>query len=94
MILSAQGAADLTGLLADLAAELCQERLVMILEGGYNLDALAACVQLSLQVLLGQGTNGDPVGPMPAPEPDLKNMIATVQRFHPLLNGAELAQEK
>jgi acetoin utilization deacetylase AcuC-like enzyme len=94
MILSAQGAADLTGLLADLAAELCRERLVLVLEGGYNLDALAACVQLSLQVLLGQAIGSDPVGPMPAPEPDLKNLIATVQRLHPLLNGAELAQEK
>lgn len=43
MVLSVSGFAGLNQALLGLADELCDGRLVMVLEGGYNLDALAEC---------------------------------------------------
>ena len=37
-----------------MAAELCGGRLVLVLEGGYALDALAAAAVVTCEVLLGQ----------------------------------------
>ncbi len=44
--------AELTRRVAAIAADCCQGRLVSVLEGGYNVDALAASVQRHLEVLL------------------------------------------
>ncbi len=38
--------------LGSLTDELCQGRLVLVLEGGYNLDATAASVSATVRVLL------------------------------------------
>jgi acetoin utilization deacetylase AcuC-like enzyme len=46
-----QGFAAITRLVRDLAEELCSGRLVSVLEGGYRLDGLAACVAAHLEVL-------------------------------------------
>jgi acetoin utilization deacetylase AcuC-like enzyme len=43
--------AQVAARLAALAAELCEGRMVWVLEGGYDLDALAASVGASLQAL-------------------------------------------
>ena len=40
-----------TDLIMDMAREVCQERLVSVLEGGYNLRALSRCVLAHLQSL-------------------------------------------
>ncbi|HEY9019991.1 MAG: histone deacetylase family protein [Paracoccaceae bacterium] len=42
----------LTARLCDLADEMCQGRLVSVLEGGYDLDALAASVAAHVEVLM------------------------------------------
>jgi acetoin utilization deacetylase AcuC-like enzyme len=50
--LDEKGFAELTQIVKSLAEELCRRRLVMVLEGGYNLDATAASVSATLRVLL------------------------------------------
>jgi acetoin utilization deacetylase AcuC-like enzyme len=49
----------------DLAASLCGGRLVVALEGGYNLDALAHGAEAICHVLLGEDPPPDPLGPSP-----------------------------
>jgi acetoin utilization deacetylase AcuC-like enzyme len=48
-----------------LAADLCGGKLVVALEGGYNLDALAHGAQAVCQLLLGDEPPADPLGPPP-----------------------------
>ncbi|MGH9581714.1 MAG: histone deacetylase family protein [Bryobacteraceae bacterium] len=43
----------LTGLMTDLAADVCGGRLVSVLEGGYNLDGLARAAEAHIRALLG-----------------------------------------
>jgi acetoin utilization deacetylase AcuC-like enzyme len=50
--LDEEGFAVLTQIVKSLADELCRGRLVVVLEGGYNLDATAASVSATLRVLL------------------------------------------
>lgn len=88
MVLSVNGYARLTALLIELAEELCGGRLVMVLEGGYNLDALGACVVSSLRLLLGRPSGPDPIGEVSAPEPtdEIARVIASLRSRHPLLS--------
>jgi len=60
--MTVSGYADLTRLLKGLADELCQGRLVFALEGGYHLQALAASIKATLEVLLGSDQTSDPLG--------------------------------
>jgi acetoin utilization deacetylase AcuC-like enzyme len=62
MALSAAAYADLVAGLRDLARELCGGRLVLTLEGGYDLGALAWCVRNSFEVLLDEAPTPDPLG--------------------------------
>ncbi|MBI5136019.1 MAG: histone deacetylase [Nitrospirae bacterium] len=55
MRVSADGFGRMTLLVRDLAARLCGGRLVTVLEGGYDLDALAASVNAHVAALSGQG---------------------------------------
>ncbi len=43
---------ELTPMVADVAVQHCGGRLVSLLEGGYNVDALAESVQCHLETLL------------------------------------------
>lgn len=87
MVLSVSGFTQLNRALLDLADELCDSRLVMVLEGGYNLDALGACVVASLRQLLGRSPGPDPIGEVDAPEPlpEIERVITILQDRHPLL---------
>jgi acetoin utilization deacetylase AcuC-like enzyme len=64
-----------------LAAELCHGRMVVALEGGYDLQALAHGSELVCRLLLGEETPADPLGsppqqlPLNAFEPLLERMI-------------------
>jgi acetoin utilization deacetylase AcuC-like enzyme len=49
----------------DLASELCDGRIVVGLEGGYNLDALAHGADAVCRLLLGDQPAPDPLGPPP-----------------------------
>ncbi|NJK79028.1 MAG: histone deacetylase [Chloroflexaceae bacterium] len=84
MVVSAQGFAQMTHMLANAAAELCNGRIVLVLEGGYNLNGLAASALASLQVLMGQNPKADDMGRINAPEPDLAALLNHIRQRHPL----------
>ncbi len=65
MQVSVTGFARITGIIKTLADELCNGRVGFILEGGYNLTALAASVKATFDVLLGNGDIEDPLGQPP-----------------------------
>ncbi|NJN15208.1 MAG: histone deacetylase [Oscillochloris sp.] len=85
MALSINGFNRISALLIDLADQLCDGRIVFCLEGGYNLEALGAGVVGGLRLLLGRDPGADPLGGVAVREPDLSNVIRTVQQQHPLL---------
>jgi acetoin utilization deacetylase AcuC-like enzyme len=52
MRVTAAGFADLTRTVKDIARKYCNGRLVTVLEGGYNLDGLAECVESHVRALM------------------------------------------
>ena len=56
---------SLMGSALELAGELCDGRLVVGLEGGYNLDAMAHGTDAVSRLLLGEAPAPDPLGPPP-----------------------------
>ncbi len=86
MRLTVDGYVALMERLRDLAAELCGGRLVAVLEGGYNLDAVAGAVVASCQVLAGQTPIGEPLGPPPpeAEPPAADQVLAAAREVHRL----------
>lgn len=86
LALTVDGYAMLTQMIKDAASELCDGRLVLVLEGGYSLRALAACANAALGVLLDR-PQPDPLGPAPHAEPAIDALIGGLQRMHPLLTS-------
>jgi len=83
MQLSCSGYSGLIAALRDLAAELCDGRIVVALEGGYDLVALSWSVRNSIEALLGEPLAPDPIGPAPPyPAPDLAELVASVKQLH------------
>jgi acetoin utilization deacetylase AcuC-like enzyme len=70
--------------LKQIADEHCGGRIACLLEGGYNLEALAQSVIASMHALLGQAAPPDPLGPAPYREPDVRELIARVRSIHGL----------
>jgi acetoin utilization deacetylase AcuC-like enzyme len=70
----------------DLAAALCNGRLVIALEGGYNLDALAYGADAVCRLLLGEEPQPDPLGPPPEQLPlrVVQPLLTQVQKLHDL----------
>lgn len=69
----------------DLAGELCEGRLVAVLEGGYNLEVLACGVADLCRILLGdEASSADPLGPCPWRERSLGNLLQILREFHGL----------
>jgi acetoin utilization deacetylase AcuC-like enzyme len=62
MKVTVTGFAQMALILKKLAAELCQGRLVLTLEGGYNLRAVASSAKAVFDVLLGNSEIEDPLG--------------------------------
>ena len=88
--LSVGGYGELTARLRTLAEELCDERLVLALEGGYDLDAVSWGVRTVIEVMLGASAGSgqatptpDPLGPGPG-GPDITQLLAEVRRLHGL----------
>ena len=52
MKVAPEGFAELTRIIKGLAEQYCQGRLVTVLEGGYNLESLAASVEAHVRVLM------------------------------------------
>ncbi|TME26961.1 MAG: histone deacetylase [Chloroflexi bacterium] len=70
----------------ELAREMCDGRLVVGLEGGYNLDALAHGAEAGCHVLLDEEPPADPLGPPPdqLSVRDVEALLAAVRELHHL----------
>jgi acetoin utilization deacetylase AcuC-like enzyme len=67
LMVTADGYGKLLGKLGSWADDHCQGRIAMFLEGGYDLDAGAACAAACVHALLGEDYD-DPIGPPQYPE--------------------------
>lgn len=85
MQVSVTGFARMVDTIKALAYELCGGRLVLGLEGGYDLTALATSVKATFDVLLGNAVN-DPLGPSPRRlhSPDITRRLKRVREVHHL----------
>lgn len=86
MNLSTAGFAKLMGVILEEARFLCQGRLVLVQEGGYSIEAMAAGVATCLNLLLGDDAAVDGLGP-PRTMPYRLNsdvLIAELRRIHHL----------
>ncbi len=86
MQVSIAGFAEMVMLIKGLSDEICGKRLVLMLEGGYNLEALSAAVQATFKVLLGEVNIPDPLGPSPHSQTplDIGNLIQRIRKVHKL----------
>jgi len=86
MQLSVNGFADIVGIIKRLASELCSNRLVFMLEGGYNLRALAASIQATFEVLLEKELTPDPLGSSATGRqaPDIGQLLKYIKQTHDL----------
>ncbi len=87
LALSVAGYAALTQRLVTLSEELCGGRIVLVLEGGYDLQALGACAVAALRVLLGRDPGPDPIGPADRGEPNLSALIERARGEHPMFQA-------
>jgi acetoin utilization deacetylase AcuC-like enzyme len=79
-LLTADGYANLVSRLTTWADENCEGKIALILEGGYDLEALGACALAATQALLGQPWD-DPLGASPYAESDAwKDMLVRLKR--------------
>jgi acetoin utilization deacetylase AcuC-like enzyme len=85
MNVSVGGFAEMMRIIKGLADELCRGRLVLTLEGGYHLEALAASVKATFDVLLGNATE-DPLGMPPRrfEPPNIEGLIGEIKKIHKL----------
>jgi acetoin utilization deacetylase AcuC-like enzyme len=85
MRLSCAGYAGLIASLKGLAEELCEGRVVVALEGGYDLTALSWSIRNSMEALLGKAITPDPIGPATeAPAPDRGELITDLRSLQGL----------
>jgi acetoin utilization deacetylase AcuC-like enzyme len=86
MQVSITGFAQMAMILKELAAELCQGRLIFTLEGGYNLRVVACSLKAVLDVLLGNSEIDDPKGKAPAARKPggFDEHIEAIKRIHHL----------
>lgn len=86
MQLTVTGYRQMAVVLKELAVELCHGRLLFVLEGGYALQAIAASVQATFEVLLGKPEANDPLGPPPqARRPyGIDELLSKIKRIHRL----------
>lgn len=77
---------ELNKIILDLATLLCEGRVVMIQEGGYNIEAMAACATTCINQLLGDDAAVDSLGPAPDKELtlNLDVLIGELRRIHNL----------
>ena len=86
MQVSVTGFAQMVRIIKGLADELCSGRLVLSLEGGYHLTALAASVKATFDMLLGKTSIDDPLGQSPRSfeAPRIDSLIKAIKEIHNL----------
>ncbi len=85
MRLSLAGYSHLAGEVIRMAQRSCDGKVVFLLEGGYDLDALRYGVSNVARLLLGEQPT-DPLGAPPGPlvEPDISDLLALLATLHSL----------
>jgi acetoin utilization deacetylase AcuC-like enzyme len=86
MYLSTSAFAALNTIIIELARSLCDGRLVMVQEGGYNIEATGCCAATCINLLLGDDAAVDAQGPAPAKSStlNLDVLIGELRRIHNL----------
>lgn len=86
MHLSTAGFAKLMEIIIEEAQFLCDGRLVFVQEGGYNVQAMGACVATCINLLLGDDAAVDSLGPAPRAPFRINTdvLIAELRRIHQL----------
>lgn len=86
MHLSTAAFAQLNTIIIKMANTLCDGRLVLLQEGGYNLDAMRTCAATCLNLLLGDDAAVDSLGPAPDNKMtiNLDVLIGELRRIHDL----------
>jgi acetoin utilization deacetylase AcuC-like enzyme len=86
LLFSCRGYFEIATLLKELAAELCEGRIVYALEGGYDLEAISWSARACIDTLLGRDFSDDPLGSGPAVKgPPVDDVVAEVMRLHGIL---------
>ena len=84
MAASLQGFARMAAVLSGLSEELCEGRIVAVLEGGYDLDVLSYGVLNTFSVLRGDDTVLDPLGLYTGRETPVDEVVQRVKQVHGL----------
>lgn len=87
MRLSLKGYDHLSRELIRMAAELCEGKIVFVMEGGYDLQALANGIRNIAHALLGEDELSDPLGTRDQKEPDITALIQQLRVLHNLDMG-------
>ncbi len=82
MMVSLEGFAAMARLLKDAAEEICHERIVLTLEGGYHIQGQADAVGLVLDVLTGTGSANTELAEENFPEPGIIARVKFGLRNH------------
>jgi acetoin utilization deacetylase AcuC-like enzyme len=82
--LSADGYYELGTCLTGIARQHCQGRIVYVLEGGYDPEALAEGMLAVLHATAGQPAPSENLGPAPDPEPSITAVLENVLAIHGL----------
>jgi acetoin utilization deacetylase AcuC-like enzyme len=80
--LSLTGYAEMSRTLVKLADELANGRILFVLEGGYQVQALSYGILNTFYALNGQVKIEDPLGKMPAEEQDISQLLRQLKRHH------------
>ena len=86
MRMTITGFARITRIIKEMASQLCNGRLILSLEGGYNLTVLSSSVKAALDVLVGKTDIEDKLGPPPYgfKPPDITSLIERIKEIHNL----------
>ena len=80
--LSLTGYGRIAQTLVQLADELCEGRILFVLEGGYKLDVLTLGIANVFQALNGRDHIYDSIGPMPLGEQSVTDLLEGLKRRH------------
>ena len=83
--LSVAGYSTLARTLVSLADDLCEGRIVFVLEGGYDLDVMAYGAAATFRALLGDENIPDPIGPSRRQSTDVGNLVEQLRGVHRLV---------
>ncbi len=84
MRLSIPGYAELASILCRLAAECCDGRLALFLEGGYHPVGLSQGMAATVAALLGETLDGLEGPAPPGPPPDISPILSAIRSVHGL----------